>query len=229
MGLQSSETFASARLMGPPRHGATIPMTEGATAVPADDLDSDLVKARFGWMMYDWARSAFETSVVVAVLPAWFSYLFIATNGQELQVGPFEFGPTSMFALVTGVAALIVAVLSPGLGVIADRRPIKQSMLRWMTILGAGATILLGGALLIEVNGRWIWLAVMFLFANIGANAAGVFYNALLPHLGTSNPTWPWCRRRRSRTVTSVVACCSLCISAWWWPLAMPIGPRPSH
>ena len=161
-------------------------MTEGATAVPADDLDSDLVKARFGWMMYDWARSAFETSVVVAVLPAWFSYLFIAANGQELQVGPFEFGPTSMFALVTGVAALIVAVLSPGMGVIADRRPIKQSMLRWMTILGAGATILLGGALLIGVNGRWIWLAVMFLFANIGANAAGVFYNALLPHLGTS-------------------------------------------
>ena len=67
-------------------------MTEGATAVPADDLDSDLVKARFGWMMYDWARSAFETSVVVAVLPAWFSYLFIAANGQELQVGPSNSG-----------------------------------------------------------------------------------------------------------------------------------------
>ena len=43
-------------------------------------------KAHFGYQMYDWARSAFETSVVVAILPVWFVYLFMQANGQESQL-----------------------------------------------------------------------------------------------------------------------------------------------
>ena len=69
-----------------------------------------------------------------------------------------------------------------GLGVIADRIPVKQVMLRWFTIVGAGATILLGGAIILPMEAKWVWLAVMF-FYQCGANAAGVFYNSLLPHI----------------------------------------------
>ena len=56
-------------------------------------------------------------------------------------------------------------------------------MLRWFTIVGAGATILLGGAIILPMEAKWVWLAVMFFLSNVGANAAGVFYNSLLPHI----------------------------------------------
>ena len=55
----------------------------GATA--ATMTDEERTRAHRGYMMYDWAKSGFETSVVVAVLPAWFAYLFIAANGQEMS------------------------------------------------------------------------------------------------------------------------------------------------
>jgi MFS-type transporter involved in bile tolerance (Atg22 family) len=55
-------------------------------------------------------------------------------------------------------------------------------MLKLLTYLGAGATFLLAVAPLLPISFQWIWLFVMFLFANVGLNGAGVFYNALLPH-----------------------------------------------
>lgn len=140
-------------------------------------------QAHVGYQMYDWARSAFETSVVVAILPVWFAYLFVQANGQEVSIAGVTQTADGLFAFVTGLAAISVAVLSPGLGVIADRIPVKQLMLRWFTIVGAGATILLGAALILPISAKWIWLAVMFFLANVGANAASVFYNSLLPHI----------------------------------------------
>ena len=140
-------------------------------------------KAHFGYQMYDWARSAFETSVVVAILPVWFVYLFMQANGQEVSIAGMTQTADGLFAFITGLAAISVAILSPGLGVIADRIPVKQVMLRWFTIVGAGATILLGGAIILPMEAKWVWLAVMFFLSNVGANAASVFYNALLPHI----------------------------------------------
>ena len=58
--------------------------------------------------------------------------------------------------------------------------------MRWLkilTILGAGGTFLIAMAPFFG-NAAWIWILVMYLVANIGLNGAGVFYNALLPHLG---------------------------------------------
>ena len=145
--------------------------------------DEQKKQAHVGYQMYDWARSAFETSVVVAILPVWFAYLFVQANGQEVSIAGMTQTADGLFAFVTGLAAISVAVLSPGLGVIADRIPVKQLMLRWFTIVGAGATILLGAALVLPMSAKWIWLAVMFFLANVGANAASVFYNSLLPHI----------------------------------------------
>jgi MFS-type transporter involved in bile tolerance (Atg22 family) len=85
--------------------------------------------------------------------------------------------------LSVAIATLIVAVVSPPFGVIADRRLIKIKWLKIMTYIGAGATFLLAFAPFFG-NASWIWLMVMFLLANIGLNGAGVFYNSLLPHLG---------------------------------------------
>ena len=89
----------------------------------------------------------------------------------------------AVWSLSVAIATLIVAVVSPPFGVIADRRLIKIKWLKIMTYIGAGATFLLAFATFFG-NASWIWLMVMFLLANIGLNGAGVFYNSLLPHLG---------------------------------------------
>ena len=143
-------------------------------------------KAVRGYCMYDWGKSAFETSVTTAILPPWFLYLFLEANGLTTTIAGIEMSGTAIWSYSVGIATLIVAMLSPSFGVIADRRMIKMWWLRILTYLGAGATFLLAlaGTGLIPISMKWAWLMIMFVMANIGLNGAGVFYNALLPHLG---------------------------------------------
>ena len=138
-----------------------------------------------GYCMYDWGKSAFETSVTTAILPAWFAYLFLEANGISINTMFGEMTSDTFWAWAVTGAALLVAVLSPGFGVIADRTKIKIKMLKILTWVGAGSVVLLALAPLFSISSQWIWLFVMFLFANIGLNGAGVFYNALLPHQGS--------------------------------------------
>jgi MFS-type transporter involved in bile tolerance (Atg22 family) len=82
------------------------------------------------------------------------------------------------------IGALFVAICAPSLGVIADRRMIKMWWLRVLTILGSVSCILLALSPYLGVSIGWIWAMIMFMVANVGLNGAGVFYNALLPHMG---------------------------------------------
>ena len=139
--------------------------------------------------MYDWGKSAFETSVTAAILPPWFAYLFLEANGLTTTIANIELSGSAMWSYSVALGTLMVAFVSPSLGVIADRRQIKMWWLRVLTYVGAGSTFLLAlaGTDLIPISMKWAWLMVMFVFANIGLNGAGVFYNALLPHLGDNN------------------------------------------
>ena len=147
------------------------------------DLPEEKEKAISGYGFYDWGKSAFETSVTVALLPAWYAFLFLEANGLTATLGSITMTGDAVWSLSVAIATLIVAVVSPPFGVIADRRLIKIKWLKIMTYIGAGATFLLAFAPFFG-NASWIWLMVMFLLANIGLNGAGVFYNSLLPHLG---------------------------------------------
>lgn len=141
-------------------------------------------KAIFGYGMYDWAKSAYETSVVTAILPPWFTYLFLMANGAALTlVGGFTLTADIAWALATMVSAMLIAVVSPALGIIADRTTIKMWMLKLFTIVGVIGTVALavGGYL---GAGAWLWVWVAYFFANMGLNGASVFYNAILPHMG---------------------------------------------
>ena len=140
-----------------------------------------------GYAFYDWAKSSFETSVTTAVLPGWFAYIFLKANGLEASVLGMEMTSDAIWSFSVTIAALFVAILAPSLGVIADRRAIKKWWLRILTYLGAGSTFLLAFAPMFGISQQWVWLIVMFLMANVGLNGAGVFYNALLPHLGTDD------------------------------------------
>ena len=140
-----------------------------------------------GYAYFDWAKSSFETSVTVAVLPLWFSYLFLKANGLTTTIGSIDFTSDAIWSFSVSGAALLVALVSPSFGVIADRRAIKMWWLRILTYVGAGATILLAIAPLLPISTQWVWLMVMFVIANVGLNGASVFYNSLLPHMGTDD------------------------------------------
>ena len=140
-----------------------------------------------GYAFYDWAKSSFETSVTTAVLPGWFAYIFLKANGLEATVLGIGMTSDAIWSYGVAFAAIFVAILAPSFGVIADRRAIKMWWLRILTYLGAGSTFLLAFAPMFGVSQQWVWLMVMFLMANVGLNGAGVFYNAILPHLGTDD------------------------------------------
>ena len=123
------------------------------------------------WAMYDWANSAFWSTIVTAVFPAFFaSYAAAGLPAVEA---------TSRFAWGTTIALTIVALVAPVLGALADHRPLKKRLLLIFMLFGVAATLLLAT---IE-RGEWIYALGLFMAANIGVASTLVFYDSLLPHI----------------------------------------------
>ena len=116
--------------------------------------------------------------------PAWFAYLFAEANGISTKLLGSEWTADAMYSAAVMIGALLVAICAPSLGVIADRRMIKIWWLKILTWLGAVSCVLLALSPYLGVSLGWIWALIMFMTANVGLNGAGVFYNALLPHMG---------------------------------------------
>jgi MFS transporter, UMF1 family len=123
------------------------------------------------WALYDWANSAMVTTVVTAVFPIYFTAVACA------GAAPAE--ATRRFAFATTGGLLLVAVLSPLLGTLADVRPVKKPMLGGFLALGVAAT----GALFLVQRGDWLLGAALFVLGNVGLNGSFVFYDSLLPHV----------------------------------------------
>jgi UMF1 family MFS transporter len=123
------------------------------------------------WAMYDWANSAFWTTVIVAVFPPFFS--------DYAAAGLPPAAATARFAWATTIAVTIVAILGPLLGAVADYRAVKKKMLGIFMVLGVAATLLMATI----ARGEWMYAAVIFIAANIGVAASQVFYDSLLPHI----------------------------------------------
>jgi UMF1 family MFS transporter len=86
---------------------------------------------------------------------------------------------TRWFAIATTVSMVIIAVLSPILGTMADFYGGKKRLLGGFVVLGAGAV----AAMFFIYRGQWILASILFILANIGANGSYVFYDSLLPHI----------------------------------------------
>ncbi|MBT8492378.1 MAG: MFS transporter [Deltaproteobacteria bacterium] len=125
--------------------------------------------------MYDWANSAFITTVVTAVFPIYFASL--ATAGDQMS----KADATGKLSLTTTIAMAIGAVLAPILGAIGDRVPIKKKLLAAFLLIGAGAT----GAMYFLQAGRWVMAAWLFGVGNVAATCSFVFYDSLLPHIAS--------------------------------------------
>jgi UMF1 family MFS transporter len=123
------------------------------------------------WAMYDWANSAFQTTIIAAVFPIYFHK--VAAAG----LAPAE--ATSRFAWATTIAILIVAVIAPLLGAVADYAAMKKRLLGVFLAIGVVAT----GAMYWIERGDWLFALVLFVIGNVGVAGSVVFYDSLLPHL----------------------------------------------
>ncbi len=124
------------------------------------------------WAMYDWANSAMVTTIITAIFPIY--YASVACSGV-CDVKEAE----RRYAIVTVLGMVVIAMLSPVLGTIADLKGDKKKMLGGFMTMG----ILSVGAMFFIYHGDWILASALFIFANIGANGSFVFYDALLPHV----------------------------------------------
>lgn len=128
-----------------------------------------------GWCMYDWANSAFATTIMAAVLPVYYSQVAGATL-------PSEATATAYWSLGLSLSLFIVAVLSPILGTISDVARNKKQFLTVFASLGIVGT----GLLALVDTGDWLLASILFVIARIGFTSSNVFYDALLPHIATS-------------------------------------------
>ncbi len=124
------------------------------------------------WAMYDWANSAMVCTIITAVFPIYYSS--VACGGVMK-----EEGATRWYAIATTVGMVIIAVISPLLGTMADFNGRKKRMLGGFLTLGVGSV----AAMFFIYKGNWILASILFILANIGANGSFVFYDALLPHI----------------------------------------------
>jgi UMF1 family MFS transporter len=125
------------------------------------------------WAMYDWANSAFQTTIIAAVFPIYFQRVAAA----DLS-GPIA---TERFAWATTIAIVIVALAAPVLGAIADYAALKKRMLAVFIAIGATATAAMVGI----GRGDWLLALVLFVIGNVGVAGSIVFYESLLPHIAS--------------------------------------------
>lgn len=123
------------------------------------------------WAMYDWANSAFVTTMITAVFPGWFARVAAADLPPAVA--------TARFAAATTLSLVIVAVVAPFLGAAADRAGIRKKLLAVSIAIGAATT----AATAFAGRGDWRLAAALFVAANVAAAISFVFYDALLPHI----------------------------------------------
>ncbi|MBN1487972.1 MAG: MFS transporter [Anaerolineae bacterium] len=130
----------------------------------------EIKRYRLAWYLYDFGNSAYAAVVLLAVYAAYF-------KGEV--VGGAE--GTRLWGLSVGIAMLVVAVISPILGAIADFSGAKKRFLLFFTVMACTFTALL---FFVE-KGDIVKGMVFFILAEIGYRSAQVFYNSLLPEIAS--------------------------------------------
>ncbi len=120
------------------------------------------------WAFYDWANSAFATTVMAGFFPVFFSQYWSA--GIDGSVTTFRLG------IANGTASLIIAFLAPVLGAISDRGGSRIRFLFTFAALG----VVMSSALYFVEEGQWQYAAMIYALATMGFAGGNVFYDSLL-------------------------------------------------
>ena len=139
----------------------------------------------FGWAMFDWAISAFSTTVITVFLGPYLSSITKAAadaNGMVYLMGvPIRYD--SYFTYLISASVLLQVTFLPILGALADSSHLRKRLMQIFSTLGAVATILL-----FFVTPGLHWLGgLLFLIANLAFGAGMVFYNSYLPNIASED------------------------------------------
>jgi UMF1 family MFS transporter len=157
-------------------------VTGTPTIVPAGRRE------RTGWYFYDWANSAFSTTVITVFLGPFLTTVTEMAAGCAIDadecsgtVRPFGIpvAAGSYYAYLVSLSVLLTVFVLPVMGAIADRAPRKKPLLAGAAFLGATATIGIG----FVTGDQYLLGGLLFLIANISFGAAIVVYNSFLPQL----------------------------------------------
>lgn len=133
--------------------------------------DKHLTKAEKSWILYDVANSAF-IMIVTATIPIYF-------RGLAESAGVSSTAASSLWGSATSISILVLAVLSPILGAIADYENMKKKIFTVFFVLA------IGGGFLFTFAPGWLSFLVFFIIARIGYAACNIFYDAMLVDVTT--------------------------------------------
>ena len=123
------------------------------------------------WAMYDWGISGMQTIITTAVFPIFF--VKVAASGMEPDRA------SAWWGYVNTIGAVLIAILAPILGALADFKAAKKKFLVAFMLLGAGAT----AAMFFIGRGDITYASIAFILSLAGATGSMTFYESLLPHI----------------------------------------------
>ncbi len=127
----------------------------------------------FGWVLFDFANSAYTTLVVTFIYGTYF----------VSAIAPDKVAGTALWSRGITMTALCVAFLSPILGALADQGGLRKRFLFLSTVVTVAGT----AALFWVAPGQIFWALFFFVISNIAFEFSNVFYNAYLPDISTQN------------------------------------------
>jgi UMF1 family MFS transporter len=125
-------------------------------------------RAQWSWALYDWANSAYATTVMAGFFPVFFKSYW-ASDLPAVE-------STAQLGMANSLASLLVVLIAPMLGVSADRAGRKKGLLLMMATLG----ILMTAGLYLVAQGQWMLAAMLYVFGVIGFAGGNVAYDAML-------------------------------------------------
>ena len=128
-------------------------------------------KSVWGWVMYDWANSAFATTVMAGFFPIFFKQYWSYGVDVNMSTAQLGFG--------NSIGSLFVALMAPFLGAVADKGSVKKKFLLLFAYLG----VLMTAGLFLVQKGQWALAIFVYVMGIIGFSGANVFYDAILPSI----------------------------------------------
>jgi len=126
------------------------------------------IKKVISWAFYDWGNSAYATTVMAGFFPVFFKQYW--NTDQSVNESTFHLG------VANAIASIVIVVLAPLLGAIADRGSARKKFLLFFAAMG----VVMTGSLYFVAHGEWVVAVILYVFATIGFMGGNVFYDALI-------------------------------------------------